>query len=156
MKTTSIKANDFFRWFRKKVRDPLVAATGLTNNQKSFIDETLAMELYQRITRIENQSKNLTGLQKMNLLITEVQHLVIPQGLKELMPVVKLWAEQAVLYIYKTYFMEKFKSMGMHDWLEAFLGEDLDQDSDIGGKPTAKKETAATKPVFAPPAEDAH
>jgi len=144
-KKGTINLNDFSRWFRKRVRDPLIAATGITERQQFFVESTLPQELYQRITRIENQNPRMPGLQKMALLMSELQQVIAPQGLKPLMPLVRQWAEQAVMYIYKSHFMAKFKEMGLHDWLEAFLSEDIDQDGDVGGKPTTGEAPESTK-----------
>lgn len=125
--------NDFSRWFKKEVKD-ITSKSSLTAAQKTVIESKLPEVVYEKITEAE-QIQGLSGAQKMARVTTLVKEYLVAQGLSALMPIVKLWLEKSVLFVYRKYFLVQMQKLGLNDMLESLLNIDLDSDSDIGGKP---------------------
>jgi hypothetical protein len=130
-KLSKLSANDFYRWFRKEVR-PLVSSPAVEKPVKEFLENLLGKELYFRITNLEERLKNETGDRKMQLLQGELKALLRTVKMEALMPFVKIFAERAVLFLYREAFMEKVKELGAHEYLETMFKMDIDEDGDIG------------------------
>jgi hypothetical protein len=79
-------------------------------------------------------------------------------GLKPALPFILRAAEMAVIWIYKEYFMAKFKQLHLDGYLEQLFKKDLDNDGFINKTPLAAPAFVEPAPVTAiapePPATE--
>jgi len=154
-KPISNDAKSFSRWFRKKVRDPFIDIARKDKRVTDLLDNQLAGRLWSSITRAESNPQ-MNSLAKKHLVEREVATILQGLGLQWLRPFILKYLDHAVFYIYRAYFMDKFKRWGLHEPLETLLDKDIDEDDDIGNpepadpppvEPVVEPEPPAKKPI---------
>ena len=153
IKTTNQTLQEFCRWFRGSVRDPLLKAAMVNPKIKSFLTVDLPQRLFEAIQRWE-QNTRMTGSIKATSLRQEVYTWLNAHGWKVLLPFIVPLIEKSVLWIYRGYFMAKFKALGLHEQLELMLNDDLDNDGDVGVANVVPKMPSAVVTVPVMPEDD--
>lgn len=148
-KPVSNEAKTFSRWFRKKVRDPFIDIARKDKRVADFIDEVLPGRLWSSITRAESNPQ-INSLGKKHLVEREVATMLQGLGIQWLRPFILKYLDHAVFFIYRDYFMKKFKRWGLHEPLELLLDKDIDEDGDIGDA----KPGPLLEPVEPPPPDE--
>ena len=152
-KVTTAK-NAFSRWFRNKLRDPIIESVLNNSRVKSGAKEAILGELpfmlYDLIVTNEGD-KSKSGIEKFWALSQAVYGKLKQYGLEILWPVLVPILQEAVMKIYAEYFMLKFKAWGIHNAVEQIFNKDIDKDGSIGSAPPVPvKEVSSFKEPFVP------
>lgn len=147
-KPVTAAANKFSRWFRKRLRDPFLDFMSEKEPRLTEFLDALPGRLWSAITAIEGNAQ-MNGLAKMQYVQRNLATWLQSAGLQPLRPFITPYLEQAVFFIYRDHFKDKFKRWGLHEVMETWLDKDIDEDGDIG-----VPNTPADEPVEVPPTDE--
>lgn len=136
MKTSTKTINEFSKFFRKQLRDPLIGSIIGSNTEKfkPVFEEELPQVVHDSIVSAERRI-HATGMQKAEIVAKEVYDVLKPYGLEVVMGVIRPLIEKCVIYLYKEHFIAKFKKFGLNNFMEDWLKTDLDSDGQVGSTP---------------------
>lgn len=141
-KVVSINTNDFYRFFRKKVRDSVLNDIfGGDKDVMAWVNDVLPEILLTVIPKLEKNLK-ASGWMKFNSLNEIIYNELVKYKLSFLQPFITELLQYAVISIYQKHFMDKMKSLGLHDKFEKAVGLDFDESGEIGDSDI--KETKST------------
>jgi len=148
-KKISVDANTFYRFFRKTIRDPLIdEAIKKLNVSKHItvdkvINETLPEKLMEKIIKSENAT-GFNGVQKKAMVEQYLWQVLKDIGLDILFPLFAQKLPSLIIFLYKEYYLEKFKAWGLEHYIEIIVNVDLDEDGSIGEHTTTPTSTLKT------------
>jgi hypothetical protein len=173
MKNLDIGMNDFYRFFRTKVRDSVLSNLfGSNEDAMKYLEEELPKWLWRVIPLLESNSKS-PGWMKFGDLIEKLYYQLRKHKLLFLQPFLAQLLEYSVVIMYNKYFFEKAREFGFHDEFETIIGLDLDSSGEIGDEPEEEvseeneeietpddylstPEEPETEKDYGEPSEDAH
>lgn len=149
MKKTDVNLNDFYVWFRKKVRDPLVQRIkDVDPKVEEALDTVIPQVIFDEITRRETNPR-LAGVRKTLSVIGRLIQVLESYNVTWLAPILIPAIEGAVRFIYRKYFETVADKFGFESKLEEWFGAELDSgDKEPEKEPekdTSKKTTSKKK-----------
>lgn len=152
-KLASLNLNDFCRFFRTKMRDPIIAKAldsisdvHIKNKANHYFDSEIAKRLYAEIEKAEFNT-GLSGVQKKGMIDAGLWSYLNEIGLTVLFPILAAKLQELLLGMYKEYYLAKFTRYGLEEYVEAITKMDIDGDGDIAGIPTTPPSEEETAPV---------
>lgn len=140
-KNLSLDVNGFCRFFRNKVRDPIVDSvidrlknTALKDKAKLHLVKYIPERLFAEIEKAEYNT-GLSGVQKKQFIDMALWAYLKEIGLDILYPHFASKMNELIIGMYKEYYLEKFTRWGLADYVEKITKTDIDEDGDIGGEP---------------------